>query len=74
MRNETCFIQADAEIRFQDEHGIYISIDAGKPYYFCRDAIIQFVRQGDAEFAGVAVIRLGHVYLRLTSSMAILVE
>ena len=72
--NEFCIIQTNTEIGLQDEHGIYISVDAGKPYCFCWNGVIQLVGQGDAEVTGIAVIRLGHVYLRLTSNIAILVE
>lgn len=72
--DEFCIIQSHTEIGSQDEHGIYISVDAGKPYCFRWNTIIQLVGQGDAQVAGIAVIRLGHVYFRLTSSIAILVE
>ena len=69
-----CIIHANPETGLQNEHGIYISVDAGKPYCFSWNGVIQLVGQGDAEVAGIAIVRLGHVYFRLTSSMAILVE
>ena len=74
LRDELRIVQTHLVSYSQGEHGIYIAVDAGKPYCFCRDPVIQFVWQGDAMLAGMTVIRLGHVYLRLTSSMAILVE
>ncbi len=69
-----CIIQTNTEVGLQDEHGINISVDAGKPDCFCWNGVIQLVGQGDAEVAGIAVIDLGHVYFRLTSNIAILVE
>ncbi len=72
--NEFCIIHANTKIGLQDEHGIYVSVNSGKPYCFCWNGVIQLVGQGDAETAEMAVIGLGHVYFRLTSSIAILVE
>ncbi len=74
LRNELRIGQAHFIFYSQGEHGIYIPVDAGKPYGFTWSCIIQFVGQGDALIAGMAEIGFGHVYLRLTSSIAILVE
>ncbi len=74
LRDEFCIIQTDPKFYAQGEHGIYIPVDAGEPESLSWDRVIQCVGQGDALLAGMTVINLSHVYFRLTSSIAILVE
>lgn len=74
MRDEFGISHAQPKLYLQREHGINISVDAGKSHSILRNRIIQSIWQGNALIADGAVIGLAHAGFRLTSRMAILVE